>query len=143
MTAITTSAANASADPRLGSIVRPYVAASAVSMLQVVYLDSNGQVAPADADAGATQARGIGIVVGAANLYGETSVAAGGTVDVCLLGPVYGFSGMTPGGYGWVGKTAGVLDDTKPTSAIQRIMGHAIAADIFFVLPGQAEDAYA
>jgi hypothetical protein len=144
MTALTVTAANVSADQNMGSIVKGYQALSACSVGQAVYLDgTTGKVAPADADAGTTEARGFGIIVEAANQYGETSIAADDYCSVCEFGPVYGFSGMTPGAYGWVSKTAGEIDDTKPTSAVQRILGHAQAADVFFVNPGESEDASA
>lgn len=143
MTALTVTAANVSADQNVGSIVKPYQAASASSVGQSVYKDSDGKIAPSDADAGTTQARAFGIIVAAANQYGETSIAADEWCSVCEFGPVYGFSDLTPGEYGWVSKTAGEIEGTKPTSAVQRILGHAQADDCFFVNPGESEDASA
>lgn len=138
MTALTVTPANVSADQNQGSVVRNYQAGGALTVGQAVYLDSNNYVQAADANTSSvTTARGVGIVVNTPGPYGDTSIPSGGYCSICVEGPVYGFSGLTPGAYGWVSKTAGEIDDTAPTTATyQYILGYAVAEDTFFVNPG-------
>lgn len=138
MTALTVTAAKVSANQNQGAVIRPYRAGGTVSLGQAVYLDSNGYVQAADANTAAvTTARAVGIVVATSDPYGSTSAAANESVSVCLSGIVYGFSGLTPGAYGWVSKTAGEIEDTAPTGgAYQYILGQAMSATEFYVNPG-------
>lgn len=137
MAALTFIAANISADPNQGSIIRNYEAGGTVSVGDAVYIDGNGKVQLADASVSETTSLGRGIVVNSASLYGETSVASGQRCSVCVFGPVYGFYGMTEGAWGWVSATAGDIDDSAPSGgAYQHIMGYAAAEDVFFVNPG-------
>lgn len=138
MTALTFTAGKISADQAHGSIIRPYVTAEAVGIGDVVALDSAGKVVLADGNGTWEEALAIGIVVSSASMYGETSIASGQTVGVCLFGPVYGFYGMTPGSYGYVSDTAGDLDDT-PSSTNGFVVGRVHAADVFFVNCGVTE----
>ncbi len=76
-----------------GAIVRPYVAASAVSVGDWVYVDSADLVVKARANAvGTTYA--IGMVTGIDGYMPGTVAVAGQTVAVCEFGPVAGFTGM-------------------------------------------------
>jgi len=52
-----------------------------------------------------------------------------------VFGPVSGFSGMTPGGNGYVSDTVGRLADAAGT--FSRIMGYSERAGVFFVHPEQ------
>lgn len=139
MTDVSVTAANISADQTHGSVIRNYRAASQVTVGDVVYLDGNGRMARADADLSEAASRGVGIVVSGESMYGETTIEAGQFGSVCVFGPVFGFSGLTPGANYWVSKTPGKLDDTQPTSPTYRyIMGYAVSSDTFFVMPGKA-----
>jgi hypothetical protein len=124
-----------SANVRVGNdaVLRNYKSGAAVTVGYSVYLDSSGYVQHSDADASEVKSRGIGIVV--ASKDGETSVTSGDRCTVCLFGPVYGFSGMTPGEPVYVDTTAGLLTQTKPTSAYQHSIGYAESATCLFVNP--------
>lgn len=125
-----------SASQEHGAVIRNYMAGGTVVVGNAVYLDSDGKVQKADANASLAASRAIGIVVNTSSLYGETSAPAGSYVSVCVFGPVYGFSGLAEGTFGWVGTTAGEIVDAAPSTAYQYILGQCDAADIFFVRPG-------
>ena len=100
--------------PLEGAIVRRYDAGGALSAGDWVYVNSDGEVEQADADAeAASQARGLVV----ADSTGATSFAAGPRVDVVVYGPVTGFSGMTPGDAIFVSVTPGKGDHTAPAAA--------------------------
>ncbi len=115
-----------------GAVLRSYKAGAALTVGQAVYLASDGDVEPADANAVAS-ARAIGIVVESRD--GETSIASGDPCTVCVFGPVSGFSGMTPGANCYVSDTAGKVADAAGTCS--RIIGYAETAGILFVHPEQ------
>jgi len=122
--------------PLLGSITRPYTLGEAANVGDAVYMKSDGKVWLADADAAAS-AEILGLIV-AVSGYGATAAIANDQVDVCLWGPVAGFSSLTPGARAYASTTAGDLDDTAPAGASGDylwIAGLALAADVFFVRP--------
>lgn len=138
MTALTVTAAKVSADPMLGAIIRNFQAAATITVGKLVALDSNGKLTLADGNGTDATAKAVGVCVAVGNEYGETSVAANGYASVCVHGVVYGFSGLTPGAYGYVSDTAGSIEDT--TSGTNSLnVGQAVAADAFFVRPGMIE----
>lgn len=141
MTAISFTVNKISTDPAKGSVLKQFQAASAISepLGKPVYVDSDGNVALSDANATATEARAIGIIVALPNRYSENSIPAGESLTVCVFGPVWGFSGLAEGTYGYVSKTAGEIDDTAPTGgAYQYVLGQCLEQDCFFVHPGMA-----
>lgn len=142
MTALTRSQANASADWHKGSIINPYVLSEAATMLQAVYKKSDGTIALASSDVDEASAEAFGIICGVSNQYGETSVPAGATVSVCEWGPLYGFTGMTPGARAWVGSTPGEVVDTAPAGEYQYCLGESRSAIEFFVHPGLSAPVY-
>ena len=142
MTALTATPANISASEERGAMLKVFVAAAAVNIGDVVYLDSNNKINKAIADS-AAHARAIGIVVTAQNFYGETSIPIGGSVIVCVYGPCWGWGAsnstlMISGLPVWVDKTtAGKLNDTAPTGgAYQYQVGRMLGNDTIFVDPG-------
>lgn len=139
----TVTAANVSADPWMGSVIRNVVAGATLAPGDVVYINSSGQAALADADVSALVVDGIGIVVNTTDWAGSTAIASGDRCAVCVFGPVYGFASLTKGIYYWVSKTAGKLADTAPTSgAYQKRMGYALDDGVtFWVNPGSAAPA--
>jgi hypothetical protein len=139
----TVTAANVSADPRMGSVIRNCVAGATLAPGDVVYINSSGQAALADADVTSLTVDGVGIVVNSTDWAGSTVIASGDRCDVCVLGPVYGFSSLTKGLYYWVSKTAGKLADAAPTSgAYQKRMGYALDDGVtFWLAPGGAAPA--
>ena len=138
MTVLSYTASKISADQTQGAIVRNYVAAAALTVGDLVALDNSGALTQADGNGTAAVARAIGMIVNSTSLYGETAIASGQRCSVCVFGPVYGFSGLTPGAYGYVSDTAGKIEDTmSSTNALA--VGRALAADTFFINPGVAD----
>lgn len=130
MSAISLTAA--SIRPLTGAVIRRYVADEALTVGQVVYVNTDGEAGIADGNVSAAKARAVGIAV--ESYDGETSIAAGDPVSVVVLGPVSGFSSATPGSYGYVSDTAGSLDTAAGTYSF--IAGYFETAGIFFVNPG-------
>ena len=137
MADISLTSANIRAMQPNGAVVRPYTAASTITIGYLVYILTAGTVAHADGDVSAALARAIGIAV--ESYDGQTSVTAGDPVSVCVFGPVSGFSGMTPGANHYVSDTIGRLSDAAGT--FSRIMGYAERAGMFFVHPEQNDPA--
>lgn len=120
-----------------GAVLRKFTAGGAITVGDVVYIAADGDVEAADANAGTPAEQGIGIAVESKD--GETSISANDPVSVCLLGPVAGFSGMTPGDVLYVSNTAGKLADAA--GSFSRVMGKALTASIFWVNPEQSDAA--
>lgn len=137
MANITVTSGNVRALQANGAVVRPYIAGSTITIGYLVYIGTDGYVDHADGDVDAASARSIGIAV--ESYDGETSVASGNPVSVCVFGPVSGFSGMTPGANHYVSDTVGRLADAAGT--FSRIMGYAERAGVFFVHPEQNDPA--
>lgn len=134
--ALTAVPAYASADWRQGSVIRNFVAGEALTILQAVYLHTDGKVYKADANVSTAVVRAVGVVVAAVNLYGETAIAAGQNCSVVVFGPIYGFTDMTIGGQVFVSTTPGVLTQTAPSSnAYQFVIGYAAEDDVLFINP--------
>jgi len=132
MAAITVTSLNVRPANAHQCILRPLQAGAACTVGYAIYLDSSGYMQHADANAGETEASGVGIIV--ESYDGETSIASGKRGSVCILGPVEGFSGMTPNEPIYVSTTAGRLDQTAPTGgAYQRAIGWALSATCIFV----------
>ncbi|MEQ8673292.1 MAG: hypothetical protein RIC84_08755 [Aggregatilineales bacterium] len=131
MTALTVTAADVR--PLIGSVVKEGVAGGAVNVGNWVYPDSSGTWQAADSDDAAT-AEGRALVVATAS--GETSAVSGDGIEVCLFGPVSGFSGLTPGALGYTSPTAGAVEDAAGT--VVWVAGWCYAATVFFVQPGMA-----
>jgi hypothetical protein len=120
-----------------GAMTRDYVATSATVNGNAVAVDSNSQIVKAKADTAATSAA-IGIQV-AVPTAGATTSVAGERCTVVTLGPVGGFSGLTPGAIYYVdSNTAGEITATAPTGALvwAKSIGYAESATVLFVLPG-------
>lgn len=102
------------------SIVKTMVASATVIVGEIVYVDSNGDVAPARANVALTsRARGI-VVASGANLQqaGKTTFAAGESVSVLLWGLVAGITGMVLTSAVYLSAaTAGLMTQTAPTGA--------------------------
>lgn len=139
MTALSFTASKISSDPAKGAVNRSFQASTTITnpLGKPVYLTAAGKLALADADATVTEAQAIGIITAVSNEYGENSLTTDEWATVTLFGPVYGFSSLAEGTYGYVSKTAGEIDDTAPTGgAFQYIIGQCMAEDCFFVNPG-------
>lgn len=134
MAAPTFNAHQLSASEERGAIFESYIAGEDVVIGNAVYLSANqvfkgGKTTLANSN-------GIGLVVIADNFYGETTVKQGGTAQVVVHGPVWGFTGLT-GGTKYYMDTAGALTDTAPTGgAYQYSIGYALDAETLFIDPG-------
>lgn len=121
--------------PLPGAVVQKFVANSTnCTPGKAVYIRSDGKVEVAQSNAaGTTQAIGVVVSVPA----GKTTVAAGDTVDVCVFGPIAGWTTLTPGTLYYVSAAAaGALADTRPGAGnFCWQPARAIAADRLFVLP--------
>lgn len=146
MTAVTLVPSDVSASQDRGAWIDvTLTAAVALTIGDIVYIDSNNQLNKAIADS-AAHARVYGMVVGYpdATNYGETTVPAGGIPSVAVAGNVMlGGSTLissTPlenGQFLYLSKTvAGGLDDTAPTGAYQVIVARAEGADQIYIMPG-------
>lgn len=120
-----------------GAVTRTYRAGGTVNMGDPVYIDSSGYVQQADANVSAALVAARGVVVQVSR-EGETAAVSGDAVDVCLFGPVGGYSGLTPNAQQFVSSTAGGLTETAPTGAgtWTWAIGYAESATILFVEPG-------
>ena len=123
--------------PLAGAIVRRACATEALAFGDIVYIDSATGAIPNVSKALATgldTGNAFGIVV-SGNL-GGTSVAIGEACDVVVLGPVTGYSSMTPGATIWVSDTAGRLSTAVGTKSC--ILGVAESAATVLVRPIEA-----
>ena len=113
--------------------IRRYNAGGAITVGNAVYVASDGDIEQADGDV-VTSAQAIGIVV-AIGSAGATVAAAGDRCDVCVFGPVTGYSGLTPGLPVYVSVTAGSMDQTlsATTGDFNVIIGYAESATTIFV----------
>jgi hypothetical protein len=121
--------------PLPGAVVMRFNAGGTLTPGQAVYVASDGDVEAADADAAAS-AIVLGIVVAGPN--GKVSFSAGERVDVVVLGPVTGFSGMTPGGHAFVSTDAGDIGNAAPAGSsgdYVYVVGLITAADTILVRP--------
>lgn len=112
-----------------GAVVLPGRAGGTVTVGHLVYMASDGDWERADANVSAAVARAQGIAV--ASYDGETTIASGDPVSVCVFGPVSGYSGMTPGANLYISDTVGLIGDA--VAAYDRIIGWAWDATTIFV----------
>ena len=122
--------------PLAGAIVRRACATEALAFGDIVYIDSATGAIPNVSKAlgtGLDTGHAYGIVVSGA--LGNASVAIGEACDVVVLGPVTGYSSMTPGATIWVSDTAGRLSTVVGTKSC--ILGVAESATTVLVRPAQ------
>lgn len=112
--------------PLEGAIVRRFTAGAAVAAGQVVAMQSDGFVDPANTTAAAQQVAGIAI----------QAVAAGERADVVVFGPIVCLTGATPGATLHASDTAGEPAESAGTNA--GIVGFVESATVAFVRPVSA-----
>ena len=110
--------------PLAGAIVRRYTSGAAVAAGEIVHLETDGYVDPADSTSAADEA--IGIAVQAAS-------AAAEVIDVVVLGPVKCLTGATPGATVFTSASAG--EPTETDTTYRTAVGYAESATVLFVLP--------
>ena len=133
MANLTVVAANVRAMAANGAITRIGTAGGTITVGACVYLAADGHWEVTDASVVGT-AFGKGIAV--EGYDSTTSIVAGEPVTVCLLGPVEGFTGLTPDSKAWVSDDAGLLEDAAGTIAHE--LGWALSATAVFVNPDAA-----
>jgi hypothetical protein len=123
--------------PLEGAMIRRACAAAALDFGMAVYISSaTGNIPNVSKCAPGALATGhmFGIVVSGS--LGGTSVASGEPCDVVVLGPVTGYTGMTPGATIWASSdTAGALSTV--VGAKSTIVGLAESATTVLVRPAQ------
>lgn len=98
--------------------------AGAITIREVVYVKSNGNVDLADASSLSTSDGALGLVA-------STSIgsAAAGNITIVQGTIVDGFTGLTPGSVQYISTTPGALTETPPSSVgeVQRRVGRALS----------------
>jgi len=113
--------------PLEGAVIRRGTAGATIEAGEVVYLDGTNGWKPADANvsAAATLARGIAVA--------PADIVSGDVFDICMWGPVEGYTGMTPGATHWVSDTEGEVDTADSVAGSDKRVGWAETATILFV----------
>jgi hypothetical protein len=138
MADISLTAANIRALVEYGAVVVPGTAGASLSIGQLVYEDSTNGWKAADADVSAAPARAQGMVV--ESYDGDSTIASGEAISVCLFGPVGGLSSLTAGSNYYISDTAGSISDDADT--YDRIVGFGItiAGEVCLFLHFQQND---
>lgn len=117
--------------PLAGAVIRKGEAGGTIQAGEAVYLNGASGWTAADGSAAATAlARGI--------MVSPEDAVDGDTIDICIFGPVEGYTGMTPGAPHYVSDTAGEIGTAAGTKTM--IIGWAETATILFVRPSMAAD---
>lgn len=110
--------------PLNGSIVRRYTAGAAVEAGEIVSMQSDGYVDPANTTSAAQKVVGVAL---------QAAAAAGHVIDVVVFGPVICVTGATPGAIIHASDTAGEPAESAGTNA--GVTGFAESATVVFVRP--------
>jgi len=117
-------------------MVRRFDAGGTIYTGQSVYIAADGDVEQSDCDAGSLEAQSIGVMI--ADNTGATVATSGDRVDVAMVGPITGFSSMTPGALVFASTTAGGLTQGTPDVGSHVVpVGMALSASILFVNPSR------
>lgn len=111
--------ANVRAITTHGAVVVPGTAGATVTIGYAVTQESDGDWVHADANVSAALATVMGIAV--ESFDGETTVAAGDALSVCIKGPVSGFDALDEGALYYLSDTVGRIADAE--GAFDRIIG--------------------
>ena len=124
--------------PLIGAVVKAVNAGGNVRVGNCAYIVSDGDWEEADANVSAITSAGLGIIV--ATHDGELTAVDGDGISVVVLGPVTGFSGLTPGQRVFVSINVGRIADAAPSGAgtWTQCLGYVLDAQTIFVLPGLA-----
>ena len=114
--------------PLNGAIIRRYTAGAAVAAGEIVAMQSDGYVDPANTTSGFMQPVGIAL---------QAATAAGQVIDVVTFGPVVCITGGTPGAVVYASDTAGEPAESAGTNLA--IVGWVEAATVVFVNPVPVE----
>ena len=119
--------------PLPGALCRRFDTGGVVLAGHAVRLDSSGDVQTADAVTFAN-AKVMGVAV--ADNDGGTAFASGEAIDVCVSGPLAGFTALAEGTLHYTSANAGSIADASAGSGNYKwIIGMAHAATILFINP--------
>lgn len=110
--------------PLNGAIIRRYTAGAAVAAGEIVSMQSDGYVDPANTTSAAQKVMGVAL---------QAASAAGQVIDVVVFGPVVCVTGATPGATIHASDTAGEPAESAGTNG--GITGIAESATVVFVRP--------
>jgi len=110
--------------PLRGAAIRKFTAGAVVAAGEVVHLETDGYVDPADCTSAADEAIGVAI---------QAAAAAGVVIDVVVLGPVKCLLEASPGGTVFTSTTTG--EPSQTDSGNTTAVGYAESATVLFVLP--------
>lgn len=110
--------------PLNGAIIRRYTAGAAVEAGEIVSMQSDGYVDPANTTSAAQKVVGVAL---------QAASAAGQVIDVVVFGPVVCVTGATPGATIHASDTAGEPAESAGTNG--GITGIAESATVVFVRP--------
>lgn len=114
--------------PLNGAIVRRFTAGAAVAAGEIVAMQSDGYVDPANTTSAFMQPVGIAI---------QAATAAGQRIDVVTFGPAICVTGGTPGATLYASDTAGEPAESAGTNTA--IVGWVESATVVFVNPVAVE----
>lgn len=110
--------------PLEGAKVRRFTAGAAVAVGEIVVMQSDGYVDPANTTAATQVCAGIAV---------QSAAAAGDVIDVVVFGPIKCVSGATPGSVIYASDTAG--EPAESAGSNLGIVGWAESATVVFVNP--------
>jgi len=110
--------------PLNGAIIRRFTAGAAVAAGEIVSMQSDGYVDPANTTSAAQKVMGVAL---------QAAAAAGQVIDVVVFGPVVCVTGATPGATIHASDTAGEPAESAGTNG--GITGIAESATVVFVRP--------
>lgn len=119
--------------PLPGALCMRFDCGGTVLAGQAVYLDTSGDVNPAEA---VTSTHQVVVGIAVADNDGGTSFATGDRIDVCVFGPLAGFSSLGEGTLAYCGTLAGQIETANPGSGNYKyVVGVAFSSTIVFVNP--------
>jgi hypothetical protein len=107
----------------LGAIVLRFTAGATIAAGEIVGMSSDGYLDPSDSTSAADEAIGIAV----------TAAVEGGTLDVCVFGPIECMTAATPGATVFNSSTAGEPSETSGGN--DTAIGWAMSATRLFVNP--------
>jgi len=119
--------------PLPGALCRRFDCGGTVLAGYPVYLDTSGDVNAADA---VTFAHATSIGVAVADNDGGTAFATGDRIDVCVFGPLAGFSSLNEGTLHWVSANPGSIATVDAGSGNYKwALGFAHTTTVIFINP--------
>ena len=117
--------------PLDGAIIRRGEAGGTIQAGELVYLNGTSGYDACDGNAASTAAaRGV--------MVSPEDAVDGDQIDVCVFGPVEGYTGMTPGALHYVSDATGEVSTTAGSNS--KIVGWAASATVLFVNPAMPAD---